>query len=249
MEPAHQGEVFQKPHPEEVALIDGELPDAPASQNVKLKRKKKHGSYFEAQRLAQRAMAAAGETIKTIESSDQNDAQGPPTILKVDEVQETQQMPVTGKKHKRDKARKQDGKAITISESGKEPAGNNQGEVMERLGSYEVQQPSSKKKKSKSSKKKNLKSNDVEAVGLEGNEVMEPSDGHEVQRHSSKKTKSRSGKKSKPKSTGDGEVERSMASETVLEQAVAASYPEWNVARSTGGQMLDTDPIFSKDEE
>ena len=237
MEQAHRGEASREPHPGEVALIDGELPGVPASQKVKAKLKKSHGSYWKAQRLAQRAMAAAGDTIKKIDSSDQNEAQ------------ETQPTPVIGKKHKRDKAQKQDGKAITISEPGKESAGKDVSEVMERLGGHEVQQPSRKKTKSKSSRKKNLKSNDVEAVGLEGNKVMEPSDGHEVQRHSSKKTKSTSGKKSTPKSTGEGEAERSMASESVLEQAVAASYPEWNVARSTGGQMLDTDPIFSKDEE
>ena len=249
MEPAHQGEVSQKPHPEEVALIDGELPDAPASQNVKVKLKKKHGSYFsKAQRLARRARAAAGDTIKKVESSDQNDAQGPPTILKVDEVQETQQMPVTGKKHKRDKARKQDGKAITITESGKEPTGKDVSEVMERLGRHEVRQPSSKKTTSRSSRKKKLSSLEAEGVRPVENEVIEPSRGQKVQQHSSKK-KSKSEKTSKLKSTDVREVERSVPNEDDLGQVVAASYPEWNVARSTGGQMLDADPIFSKDEE
>lgn len=248
MEPAHQGEVSQKPHPEQVALIDGEPSDVPASQNVEAKRKKKHGSYFEAQRLARRAIAAAGDTIKKVDSSDQNDAQGPPATLRVHEVQETQQMPVMGKRHERDKAQKQDGKAITMSESGKEPAGKDMSKVMEPEEGHDVQRHSKKKTKSESSKKKKLNSLELEGTGpIEGG-VIEASGGHDGQRHSSKE-KPKSGKKGKPKSTKVREAERSIASESVLEQAVAASYPEWNVARSTGGQMLHTDPIFSKDEE
>ena len=248
VEPADRGEISREPHPGGVALIDGELPDAPASQNIKVKLKKKHGSYFKAQRLAQRAIAATGDATKKTDSSDQNDAQGPQMILRVDPVQKTQQMPVTGKKHKRDKARKQDRKAITITESGEEPAGKDVSELMERLGGHEVQQPSSKKTKSKSSRNRKRSSVEAEGVRPVESEVVEPSGGHDVQRHSSKK-RSKSGKKSKVKSTDVQEVERSLASEGALEQAVAASYPEWNIARSTGGQMLDTDPVFSKDEE
>lgn len=239
---AQGGETSEKPLPGEVALKGGELPKVHASQNVRAGQK-------EMARRKARNVSAAAKNVISEDELDQNNAEVSPTNVEADEVEETRQMPITGKKRKRNKAQKQDRKAIAISESGKVPAGKDESEVMEPAERDDVQRHSSKESKSKSSKKIRSRSTDVEGVGLDKQEVMEPSKAHDVQRHSSKKTKAKSGKKGKLKSTEAEEMERSVASEGGFEQALAASYSEWIVAHSTGGQMLDTDPVFSEDEE